>query len=214
MDLSYFDEVHAVVCVASQTGWTPLHLACHRGHKELVDAIIRHGAKLDGLSKAGLTPRDLARASRHTQVVTVVEGAMQALAAEEQAEQEAQRPSKEQQLWQLVEAKDAMAVETLLRSGGVDADAPQPEVRAPTLHALTTHLGHSPSAALLVLIAHNLSTYLPLASSCFASPSSPRLLSTRPPSVSPANGATHLRLRPSSPLARRSIARTHSAGRR
>ena len=205
--------------MVSQTGWTPLHLACHRGHKELVDALIRHGAKLDGLSKAGLTPRDLARASRHTQVVTVVEGAMQALAAEEQAEQEAQRPSKEQQLWQLVEEKNAMAVQTLLRSGGVDADAPKPEVRAPTLHAPTTRLVHRPSAALLILIARNLSTplvtYLLLASFCFASsPSSPRLRSTRPPSVSPAKLATHLRLRPSLRPAPRSIAPMPSAGQR
>ena len=210
--------VYVIDACVSQTGWTPLHLACHRGHIELVDALIRHGAKLDCRSRAGLIPRDLARAARHTQVVTVVEAAMNAHAAEEQTNEENQLPAKEQQLWQLVEAKDAMAVETLLRSGGVDADAPQPEVcvdHAPCSKLFASAIGFLLPSSFSARKTSHPPCPLGFACDCATShPSSPPLLSIRLPLASPANGATRRRPQPSLPPAPRSIAPMPSAGRR
>jgi ankyrin repeat protein len=44
----------------SDDGWTPLHLAAARGHKEIVEQLIAKGADVNAKTINGITPLDYA----------------------------------------------------------------------------------------------------------------------------------------------------------
>ena len=47
-------------------GWTPLHNAAIRGHKEIAELLITKGADVNAKGKVGITPLDLAHPQPET----------------------------------------------------------------------------------------------------------------------------------------------------
>ncbi len=47
-------------CTKNDYGWTPLHWAASRGHKEIVELLIAKGANVNAKNKYGTTPLDMA----------------------------------------------------------------------------------------------------------------------------------------------------------
>nr|XP_053654669.1 oxysterol-binding protein-related protein 1-like [Cherax quadricarinatus]XP_053654670.1 oxysterol-binding protein-related protein 1-like [Cherax quadricarinatus]XP_053654671.1 oxysterol-binding protein-related protein 1-like [Cherax quadricarinatus] len=53
-------------------GWTPLHLASYFGHREVAEALLRHGAEIDELNDAGDTPLHKAALTNREDVVLLL----------------------------------------------------------------------------------------------------------------------------------------------
>ena len=49
--------------LADANGWTPLHLACSRGHVECVNILIHVGARIDAQTVASITPLYMAKSA-------------------------------------------------------------------------------------------------------------------------------------------------------
>jgi ankyrin repeat protein len=48
--------------------WTPLHEAAQQGHRDLAEFLIAKGANVNAATKAGMTPLQMAKSTRHEDV--------------------------------------------------------------------------------------------------------------------------------------------------
>jgi ankyrin repeat protein len=53
-------------------GWTPLHVSCIDGHKDVVELLIAKGNKVNVKTKTGKTPLDLAKENGHQEIVELL----------------------------------------------------------------------------------------------------------------------------------------------
>ena len=53
-------------------GWTPLHRAALRGHKEIVELLLAKGAKVNGPAMSGKTALDYASRAGHKETVDLL----------------------------------------------------------------------------------------------------------------------------------------------
>ncbi|KAK0715408.1 ankyrin repeat-containing domain protein [Lasiosphaeris hirsuta] len=63
---------HAEMASLIQTGRTPLAVACHCGHNDVVELLIAEGAKIDSKDKRNLSPLHLAAANGHCHVMATL----------------------------------------------------------------------------------------------------------------------------------------------
>lgn len=84
-------EAKAIVDVVDIYGWTPLHDACSRGEFSCAQQLLQAGADVNKKDLAGSTPLDLAKASRHEDIVKLIVGDKETAAPKKKA------PSQQQQ---------------------------------------------------------------------------------------------------------------------
>jgi ankyrin repeat protein len=58
--------------VTSNSGWSPLNIACLEGHKEIVQLLLENDADVNSINKDGETPLHLASVVGHTEIVKLL----------------------------------------------------------------------------------------------------------------------------------------------
>jgi ankyrin repeat protein len=65
-------ERGANVDVVDNSGWTPLHVAAHHGHRDIVALLLRSGANVDAVDNNGWTPLHHAAHDGHRDIVALL----------------------------------------------------------------------------------------------------------------------------------------------
>lgn len=58
--------------VQTKAGYTPLHIACHHGHVNMVRLLIEQGAEINTVTSAGYTPLHQAAQQGHVLVISLL----------------------------------------------------------------------------------------------------------------------------------------------
>lgn len=62
----------AIKDTKTNSGYTPLHIACHQGHINMVRLLIEHGAEVNPVTSAGYTPLHQAAQQGHVLVINLL----------------------------------------------------------------------------------------------------------------------------------------------